>query len=179
MYIISDTVVQIGNQSRLQDVIIYAPKIEFDSAFEGTLQAIATDSLLVGAKCILSYPTVLGLIKLTSSVDNPLINIQKESEITGVVFQYQDYSNSRYNVKLIVGEGVIVHGQVYSDGLVQVNGSVHGNVTCESFTLSTPSSVYGNHLLNATIDFNSLSENFTGISLVNASEVKNVVKWVY
>jgi hypothetical protein len=42
----------------------------------------------------------------------------------------------------------------------------------------TPSSVYENHLLNATIDVSKLSKHYVGINLVQESKIKKVVKWL-
>ena len=47
------------------------------------------------------------------------------------------------------------------------------------FMLNTPSSVYENHLLDITIDWSQLSEHFTGINLINESDSRSVVKWLY
>jgi hypothetical protein len=176
--IVSDTSVFIGSEAWLKDVLIYSPIIKVEKKFSGNFQAFAYDTIVIGENCQLTYPTVLGIIKIEKSADVSVLEVKEKTEISGVLFQYEEISNYQKLVKLQLGEGSIVNGQVYSNGMVEIKGSVYGSVICKEFTLATASSVYGNHLLNATIDFNRLSEYFTGVNLISQSNYRQVAKWL-
>ncbi len=176
--IVSDSSVFIGAGTSLKDVLIYSRKIEIEKNFTGNFQAFAYDSITIGENCKLTYPTILGVIKLDKSADVSIIEVRDKTEVAGVLFQYQEVANYQQIVKLQIGNNAIVNGQVYSNGLVEIKGSVYGSVFCNEFTLATASSVYGNHLLNATIDFNRLSENFVGVNLISQSNFRQIAKWL-
>ena len=59
-----------------------------------------------------------------------------------------------------------------------MKGQVHGSLYTDKFLLSTPSSVYENHLLNATIDASALPASFVGVGLLNTNSEKKVVAWL-
>lgn len=176
--IVSDSSVFVGSESHLKDVLIYSPKIKVEKNFSGNFQAFAYDTIVIGENSTLTYPTVLGIIKFEKSADVAVINVGDKTEISGVLFQFQENQNYQQTAKLQIGTGSIVNGQVYSDGQVEIKGSVYGSVICKEFTLATASSIYGNQLLNATLDFNRLSEYFVGINLISQSNFRQVAKWL-
>ena len=177
--IVSAHSVYISADSHIQDVLIYAPTIEIEDRFSGSIQAFATDSIHIGKKCSLDYPSVIALVRTNKSPDNIAVTIGEETAISGVLLGYQEGINNKKQLKLAVGRDVIIKGQVYAMGHVELKGKIFGSLTCNKFILSTPSSVYENHLLNATIDYSGLSPHFAGVSLVNHSQSKQIVKWLY
>ena len=134
---------------------------------------------MVGENCELAYPSVLGIIRKSSAAENPFLSVNEGSTITGVLFAYQKSPSNRKQVKISIAEDAVIKGQVYSNGLVELRGSLHGSLMCNKFILNTPSSVYENHLLNSTIDYSQLSEHFVGINLVHRSESRKIVKWLF
>lgn len=177
--IVSDREIFISANAMLQDVIICAPKVSIDKKFSGTLQVFASDSIIVGEECHLNYPSVLGIVRQARSCDNAAIVLKEGSEVSGMVFAYQEKFDNRKQVKLSLDKNSSVMGYVYSNGLLDLKGSVYGSVMCSKFILSTPSSVYENHLLNAVIDRTKLSKHFVGSSLTSATDNRKVVKWLY
>src|SRR5687767_4824769 len=61
--ILSDNEIEVENTAKFEDVILVAPTIIFKENFQGTVQAIASDSLIVGNGCLMEYPSSLVLIK--------------------------------------------------------------------------------------------------------------------
>ena len=57
-------------------------------------------------------------------------------------------------------------------------GKVYGALSCDHFLLTTPSSVYENHLLNAEIDPSLLSADFVGGDTHTENSKRDIVKWL-
>ncbi|PCJ87265.1 MAG: hypothetical protein COA57_04865 [Flavobacteriales bacterium] len=176
--IVSGKSVFIGAGSKLKDVIIYAPVIEAERDFEGNLQLFASDSLVIGDNCTFNYPSVVGLIKRQNKESATLL-IKENTEINGVVFAYDEKPAGKSLLKVAIEKNATIKGQVYANGMVDLKGNIHGSLACNKFILNTPSSVYENHLLNVTIDYSKLSKHFVGVNLVNQSDTRNIVKWLY
>lgn len=169
----------VESTARLEDVVLIAPEIEFKDGFEGNVQVFASDTVMVGKKCKLHYPSVIGLIRVEKSVDIPSLVIDEGTEINGVVFAWEEKMDIRKQMRIVLKKESLVNGHVYSSGLIDLQGSVYGSVACNKFILSTPSSVYENHLLNAVIDRSKLSKYFVGINLLARESNKKVIKWIY
>jgi len=145
----------------LEDVVLLARKIVIDAGFQGRLQAIATDSLLVGKGCRLDYPSVLCLWDKENTASVDLLELDDLSEVNGGILVRDDFPG-KYPVKVQLEDSVAVHGVVFVDGVVELKGVVEGSVHTKSFVLKTASSIYDNHLLNATIDVTKRSPYFLG-----------------
>ncbi len=178
--VISKKSIKVSATANLQDIILYAPQIEIEENFTGNIQAFATDTIILSKKCKLIYPSVIGLICNSKLPGNPLLIVKEDAEITGTVFAAQeDLSDLGKQVKVIIEKSAKVTGQVYTNGLLDLKGIVYGNIMCNRFILSTPSSMYENHLLNATIDNSKLSVHYVGIQLTEKIAAKKIAKWLY
>lgn len=178
--IVSGKKIKVSADNKLLDVILAAPKIEIEEGFKGNIQAFATDTLIIGQKCQLTYPSVICVIRNNKySPDSLLLKVGEGAEINGVLFGYQEDKSVEKLLLVQTGKHSIVTGQIYSDGSVDIKGSVYGSVICNKFIVISPSSGYENHLLNATIDNTKLSDNFISSSLIEQSENKKVAKWLY
>lgn len=175
--IASEEAVFIGSGSMLESVLVYAPYIEVENNFAGSVQLFASDSLLIREGCKLTYPSVAALISRGENSAKMLIG--KNTEITGEVFVYRQNNNSKTPFLFSIEKEAVIRGQVYSNGPVDLKGSIHGSIACEKFILHTPSSVYENHLLNVTIDYSLLSPHFVGVNLTDDSDNRKIVKWLY
>lgn len=173
--IISLSPLEIDKSSCFEDVLIYTPSVILRAEFKGNLQIIATDSIIIEEKCVLKYPSQLCLISEKES----FISLGKESEVAGAVVLYKTVENQKTHSKIIFEENSEVYGQVYCNDMVQLQGIICGSLYCKTFILSTASSVYENHLLNAEIDFSKLDKSFAGINLLNDSKKKEIIKWLY
>jgi hypothetical protein len=178
---ISDKGIKIGKKAQLKDVIVIAPGIEVEEGFEGTIQAFASDSIKINKKVKLNYPSALGVLRTNRSKANVFISIKEDAEISGSVFAWQDpeSSNVTNQVHIAIDKGVIVRGTVYSSVSADLKGTIYGSLTCAKIILTTPSSVYENHLLDATIDATKLSNYYAGMISESQKGGKKIVKWLY
>jgi hypothetical protein len=174
--IISGKEIVVNKNTMLDNVLLAAPIIRIEDEFEGTLQAFASDTLLVGKDCRLDYPSALGIIRTVRSPDQMILSLGEETKVKGTVLGWQDSYDIRKNLLVSIGKECEITGQVYSNGLLDMQGAVNGNVTASRFLLRTPSSVYENHLLNAVIDITKLPSYFGGPVMEKGN--RRILKWI-
>lgn len=176
--IVSEKEITIASTVVLKEILLFAPKIIIESGFKGNLQAFASDTLILQKKVTLNYPSVLGLIKDNKTLTDSQLILNDEDTVAGNIFVYKGGNNPIQQAGLIVSEEALIIGQVYSNGYIDVKGTINGSMMCNKIMLTTPSSVYENHLLNSIIDVSKLPKYFAGINLVEESMSKKTVKWL-
>ena len=177
--IISDESVFIGASAMLQDVIVYAPKITIEDGFIGSLQLIATDSIIIGKGCNLTYPSAVSLIRNNKSAHNIYCEINENTRLSGVVFAFEKQQEDIFKkISVHLEKNTLAIGEIFVVGSIDLKGKVYGDLTCNKFVLQTPSSTYENHLLNAVIDFNKLPLHFTSAAFLKEPKNKGIVKWL-
>lgn len=178
---ISDKEIKISHNAQLKDIIVIAHGISIEDGFEGSLQAIASDSIIINKRAKLNYPSALGVIRTNKSKSNIFISVKENAEIFGSVFAYQDpeHGSTTRGVHILIDKGAIVRGTVYSSVSADLKGIIYGNLTCAKILLNTPSSVYENHLMDATIDATKLSSYYAGMICDSEKAEKKIAKWLY
>jgi hypothetical protein len=161
----------------LEDVILYARKINFREKCINTIQAFASDTILAGNHCTFNYPSVISLLNKQQNKSNPLISVQADCNITGDLLSPGNYSN-RITSSIQVGSNCRVTGNIYSSGSVDIKGILHGSLYCSSIILKTPSSFYENHLLDTEIDVYKRPLHYTGAICMSDANNKKIIKWM-
>ena len=169
-------IIVLGN-SRLEDVLLFAPKITFKSGFSGSVQAFAYNELVVENNCELLYPSVLGLLQTEKSREGVSLHINSNSYVKGLVFAIQT-TYFRHQPFTFLDAFSTVEGTVYADGQLELRGSVHGNVYCEMFLLRLAGGVNQNYLLNAVIDQSKLSPAFVSPIVSIKPKQQKIAKWI-
>ena len=172
----SDTLIVIGPNVHLENVILVAPNIKFEDGFKGRVQAFASDSIIVGKNCHFKYPSALALLEIDSVDNRPMIQIEAGSRLEGSLLQYVSFLDGSLATTFISKEAVI-EGVAYTDGLISLEGSVFGSLICNKFLLSKPSGTYENHLLDCTLDRTKLSKYFL-MSPLFLDKKKDIVSWM-
>jgi hypothetical protein len=175
--IISDQQITIAASAIVKDVLIFAPRVIVEKGFNGNLQIFASDSVIVEKNVTLLYPSVIGLLRGAQSPTVAGIVLNENDTISGNVFAYKKSDEVFKQSGITLAEKSFIYGQVYSNGYIDIKGTIYGSLMCNKIILKTPSSVYENHLLNAVINRSKLSTNYVGINLVEESTIKKVVKW--
>ena len=179
--LISDKAITVTASATLDNALLFAPTVRFEEGFKGRVQAFARDSLLVGRNCELRYPSALGLVNVPQDSIvyefQPFIQIDSASVVNGLVFSH--YPGSEQLLAMVgIASDVTVHGQVYADGLLELQGTVCGRTACRRFTLQTPSSLYENFVLDGVMDYTRLSPHYGGSPLTHAGRLGNVLTWL-
>ena len=173
----------VKNSAVLKDIILAAPVIEIEDNFQGSLQAFANETIKVGKKCRLEYPS--SLILSEKEIQNPnaafnalqnKIHIDVETKIKGSICYLQSKPEPGFLTNIHIGLKSSVAGEVYCEGNLELRGNVKGSVYTNQFIANEGGTVFINHLYNVSIT-DGLPENFGGILFEN--EKKSVVKWLY
>jgi cytoskeletal protein CcmA (bactofilin family) len=172
--IASDRAVTITPQADVEDIIVVAPQITIAPDFEGRLQAIATDTLIVGRGCQLRYPSALVLFASSGGA----VLIDEASQVAGTVV-LTGTATAYHRRLLSLEKEASITGMVYSDGLVELKGSIYGHLSCRKFMLRTPSTLYENHILDGTLDASRRSSHYLASSLWATTHQKGIAQWLY
>ena len=168
--VFSEQAITIKNTSKIQDAILIANQVNIESGFKGNFQVFCTDSIIVEENVSLLYPTVL----LVNSIDKAKISIGNNSLIFGDIILYN--SNVSQNAKILLEEGSIIQGLVYSYNKIEPKGSIYGSLYCNKIELITKSSSYSGHLMNAVISFDKLSKDYSFSNILKKESIKKAIK---
>ncbi|MGN6645740.1 MAG: hypothetical protein ACTHJT_04340 [Cytophaga sp.] len=167
----------IAASCKLKDVIIVAPSVKIENGFKGNLQVIAWDSVVVQPACELTYPSAIVLLKKKYK-DKPVIRIESGALVEGLLISWQDQDDQKRTL-VTIEKNATLKGQVLTNGMACIKGTVNGNVTAYSFYYESKTTQYDNLLLGATIDYTALSKHFTGgYFLQTTNQTNRVLKWL-
>ncbi len=172
-----DNEITIAADCNLKDVLILAPSAIFEDGFSGQVQVLATEKINTGNSCKFKYPSFLGVLKSIPET-GVSISLGKNTILAGGVLLYSSVSTTKTPLKMQMEQSVEVYGTVYCNGFIQHKGAIYGSLFCEGFTLKTASSLYENHLLNATVDYSKLPSDFAGINLIEKPINLKHIKWL-
>lgn len=154
----------------LKTLLLIAPNIRLEEGFKGSLQLLVTDSLSLMQSVHLTYPS-----SIIARGECPKVELNKKSLLEGVLL-IESSGNNTYKPNLSIARSALVKGEVYCEGKTELKGSVYGQLQTQQFVLHTPSAIYENHLLDATIDRVGLSPHFLGMD--GANRFKGIAQWL-
>ncbi|MEX2595341.1 MAG: hypothetical protein WEC59_00315 [Salibacteraceae bacterium] len=167
----------IDSSVKARDVIFQAPEVRIKSGFSGNIQVFASDSIILEEGAVLKYPSLLHLKKKSPS-GGGYIRLHSYSTVNGLVILDDPFTFNRSNTVLSVEDEAKVTGLIYSNNSLELKGHVEGTVYASKLILKTASSVYENHLLDATIDVISLHQDYVfPVAITNVGQ-REVVKWL-
>lgn len=175
--LIADSLIYVGRNTVVEDVLLYAPVIVIEAGFVGQLQAFAQRKITVGSYADLQYPSVMALLKPSSTYTSPHIDVQEHAHIHGLVLSYQQ-KNDNYPPLVNIAKEALIKGQLFIHGTLDLKGTVHGHVTCSNFLLKTSSTTYDNHLFDATINVEQRHSFYLSPIFKTKKGKRKVVKWL-
>lgn len=172
----SEDYVIIEPDSKLEDVIIIAPKVLIKSRFTGSIH-ILSEEISMESHVVLKYPSSItipaGDVESLNTKDYKL-SIGLNSVIHGNIILFtNDLTNKKH---LLIPRGSEVVGGVYNQGYTDLRGEIRGELYTTGFAAHVSGSVYINHLYGANIH-QSPSGIISGIPLKKREKV--IAKWMY
>jgi hypothetical protein len=159
--------IEIDSLARLADTVIAGKTIRIADGFRGSLQAFASDSLIVGKRVVLEYPSGL--------YSEKYVGIGDGSEVNGYAIvdfgEKPDPKNANYRQY----RTATVRGLLYVRGIAQFQGIVSGAVFLDKAVYYSPRGYYENMIYDATVLEN--SEMAAPLWLPGPAERKEA-KWV-
>lgn len=136
----------------LENVILIAPNVRFENGFQGMVQVIAHERIVLGKDVKLRYPSALILNedRKNDSNNEHGIYLQGKSSVLGGVLLFTQFPSPRKRLKLTIDQARI-GGLVINLGETELKGEVIGHLYTNQFTLRAGGGRYSNHLLNAKI----------------------------
>ena len=151
--------VSISNTAQVEGILIYARKVYIDDDFSGSMQIFATDTVFIGDRVHLNYPSVICVSKPGSKKTGSII-AGEACKISGELIALKKQGGRRELPFISLGEKSIFQGLLYNEGLTEIRGTVAGSVTTFKLFLKGKSGSYENTLMNATLSEKNLSNAF-------------------
>lgn len=173
--------VKIGEQTELENIMIFCTAANIDKPVNNGFQVFASDKINIEEETMLRYPSALFLLcnnAVTGSDIENQIKVNADCIVYGSVITYKTDKNPRTHVVANIQSGSTVIGEVYSNDYAQISGTVNGSVWCKKTYLKTSSSVYENYLLDTQINGKKKPKGFSGICLENESYQSNRLLYV-
>ena len=175
----ADSLIRIGENARLNGLILRAPSIEIDTGFTGQLQAIASLEISLGTQVYLTYPSVLAILPKSgfSRRQSGRLRIGKECKIEGTVLGLKNSTNDDQQL-LATLQQTALQGRVIWQGGLEFSGQIAGSVYCDNFFYRGNSGqFFFNYLVNGRIDAPSRSQHWVEPMIWNTGN-KAVAQWL-
>lgn len=151
----------VKSSANLENIILISPKIRFEKGFRGTIQAVASESIVCEEEVNLLYPSVLILneTKQNLTSEKREISIASKSKVLGGILLVSQFPDFRKPVNLKIIDALVA-GFVYNQGETELQGKIAGHIYTQQFVLHAGGGQYTNHLLDATISTKLLPKEF-------------------
>jgi hypothetical protein len=178
--LICDNKVIIDKSATLDNILITANHVTIKKGFKGTLQVIATDSIIIEEDCILNYPSSLTVIRASLN-DNRLkgIFIEERSKVSGSIICLSEAGTTTPKVFLKLNKDCEIYGLVYSSGYAQLQGEIYGSAICEKLIVKTKSGTYENHLMDCEIDPRKYGGSLVTAGIFKTDNLNKCCKWLF
>lgn len=188
--IIAEHRIEVKSSAKLKDVLLIAPEIVVDNWVKGNFQAIASESILIGKKTELSYPSALVLNKKSkvseigvntqvSYNQRPDVYLDAYAYVAGAIIALDPTSTPTYTPLVSIETNAKVLGEVYCSKNLELKGRINGMVSTDGFIALENGSVYQNHLYDGVINNRRLTPMYAGILLKSRESNKKIMKWLY
>jgi len=174
--IMSDSSIEVENSATLENVMLVAPEIRFKKGFSGSVQAIASDSLVAEENANFFYPSSFVLLKQERESGFKSITIKNNCRFEGIILSVAD-SLDKEKTYLRIYAKSLVTGIIYVNGYVENLANVHGTILTDFFVYRHSSSVYINNLVDVEINRRLLPAYFVG-SPVFGSRKNKLITWL-
>lgn len=170
--------ITVYKSSRLQDVILIAPVIICKDGVEGAFQAFASDTLIIEKNAKLLYPSCLSIQNNNSDPNHSYMRLDSNASISGSIVTPMPFTTIT-NIRMEMAPTSLVTGSIYWNGMANIQGKIIGELLCDKIYANTKRGYYLNYLFNAELNRINLHPQFVNHCLINNSNNKKKVKWLY
>lgn len=158
----------IRSTSKLEDVIIVAPKVIIEKGFKGSIQVYADEQIRVAEQTTLSYPSVICVISEKNNKGEIIIG--EKSTIFGAVIVFGNMIQTSEDNTIYLTKKSTIIGDVYCSGKLMMGGKIFGSVYSNWIFGQTQSGKYENCFIDTEVNGNRLPSYFVGIPLFKNKE---------
>lgn len=141
----------LSSKTVLNDVILLARRVIIDEGFRGSLQIIATDTVILRKNAYLHYPSG---IYLKGNNDRTCLRMDENSTLNGYAIIFGTTENNKDNyieVNFQQAPTAVFNGLLYVDGVSHLQGYCYGGVYLKECYYLSSDKVYDTTLCNAKI----------------------------
>jgi len=172
----------VSAKSNLNNVILIAPRIRFETGFKGSVQVIATESIYLEKKVQLTFPSYL----MINETDIPLrdksaqITLDEECLLIGGILMTTERFDFRLPPTLKTSPNCTIGGMVYNVGTSELAGNFIGSVYTSRLTLHYGGGEYTNHLLDVLISSKKVPDGFCYPAWLKEEQklTKKIIRWI-
>jgi hypothetical protein len=175
--VVSDSLILVDGNARLDNIVLTAPVIRFRSGFSGRVQAIVSDSIIAESGCQFGYPSSIALYKKKESSFQPRLILGENCLLNGAVVAFCD-SADKYQVYTEIDAGTQIRGILYANGYLVFKGTVKGLTLTDYFLYKGSSIVFDNFLVDAELNRSKLDTSFAGPVVFTGRKRNRVIQWV-
>lgn len=171
--------IYVKKDALLENCILFAPKVTFESGFIGSVQVFAKNKIVLEKNVVLKYPSFLSLNEQIPNNKNS-IEIKEQAQLIGGILMTSQLYDHNQLVRLILREKSVVGGLIYCVGEIEHRGNVIGSLYTNKFTLDFGGSIYMNHLINSLNSSKRLPKNQSLPAwLIDESTITNeILCWI-
>ena len=173
----SQSTIFVGESARLQGAILVGHDIHISAGFVGSLQAIATHTILVGDSAVLQYPSALALLP-KAAAPSPGIELMPGARVDGDVLVASREGSPVGKGGLAIHANAQVMGHVYVSGGVALHGRVLGHLACDHLIHKSGTGLHANHIIDATIDYTRKSTHVSATGLSDGQSALIPMLWL-
>jgi hypothetical protein len=176
MIFLRDSVIIIPSDFKGRNALLVAKSIKIPDNFSGQLQAIATDSIIIGNGVKLSYPSALVIMKDDTAGFQTHIKLGSNCKISGQVISYEQTRSQRMPL-ISIGEHSVIEGEVWSKGYVNFSkrSKVDGAISAIRLMAKVDGSLYENYLIDVELDVFARSPYYLSTNLINTRLTNNKI----
>ncbi|MBQ4279827.1 MAG: hypothetical protein IJC16_07740 [Rikenellaceae bacterium] len=140
--------VEIDSTCLVRDILVVARTVRVGAGFRGRMQVVASDSVVVGQRAVLEYPS--GIV-MRRGLPERCVEIGPRAEVSGYVIVDGDGEADREKVNYRQVQTALVRGLLWVDGMAGWHGVVSGAVFLRRAVYNATEGYYTDLLHNATL----------------------------
>lgn len=168
--------ITVAKEASLTDVLLVAPVIKIEDGFRGRVHLVARDSIIIGERVLLDFPSSLVLLPKQDQDIPAAIVVKENSSIDGSLIYLKAATEKRLS-NVLIPKNTTVTGGVYCEGYLEHYGTIYGNVYTSFFLAKSKGGVYINHLLDGKVLPHVETGQLSHLPLTDSH--KNAAQWLY
>ncbi|MEM6723843.1 MAG: hypothetical protein AAF598_07375 [Bacteroidota bacterium] len=149
IWVVATDSIVVNADANLDQVILMAPSIRFKGGFKGSVQAFASQQLIVETGVQLNYPSILGFLD-EDPQEKGQFTIASKAKIQGLIWAEANFISGK-KASIHLHESGEVEGWIYTKLPIDLAGTIKGSLFCERLFVKRDGALYDNHLLDGQL----------------------------
>lgn len=146
---------EVDSSCKFNNILVVCKKVRFNTGFKGKVHVVASDSISAASRCSFHYPSSFVLLNESGDTKGTkIIRIGDSCMFSGAAIACDAGSLKKAGATVFIQmkESSVFNGLIYSNGYLQVAGTINGTAFAEKLIVVSASSVNENQMSPCTID---------------------------